>query len=112
MPYSPNFRQNPAKTTHFTRRSLNFTFKEFKADTGELKLSEVISVSTFPEISGAEVQERISWFDGYLTTILQRGVRILAEISKISTLPNLLRIIANRVGGLVNEAVILPGIRV
>ena len=61
-------------------------------------------MSTFPEISGEEVRERISWFDGYLTTILQRDVRTLAEISKISTLPNLLRIIANRVGGLVNEA--------
>lgn len=78
--------------------------KEFKADSGELKLTEVISISTFPEISGAGVHKQTSWFDGYLTTILQRDVRTLAEISKISTLPNLLRIIANRVGGLVNEA--------
>jgi predicted AAA+ superfamily ATPase len=47
---------------------------------------------------------RTSWFDGYLTTILQRDVRALAEIEKLSTLPNLLRILASRAGGLVNDA--------
>ena len=35
---------------------------------------------------------------------MQRDVRALAEIEKLSTLPNLLRILANRAGGLVNDA--------
>lgn len=44
------------------------------------------------------------WFDGYITTILQRDVRALAEIEKLSAIPNLLRILANRAGGLLNDA--------
>ncbi len=78
--------------------------KDFEADSGQHKLSDVIRASTFPEISGADIHERTTWFDGYLTTILQRDVRALAEIEKLSTLPNLLRILANRAGGLINDA--------
>ncbi|NCT41847.1 MAG: ATP-binding protein [Alphaproteobacteria bacterium] len=78
--------------------------KDFEADSGKNKLSDVIRASTFPEISGADIHERTTWFDGYLTTILQRDVRALAEIEKLSTLPNLLRILASRAGGLINDA--------
>ena len=80
----------------FIRRLFN---QDFAADSGTHKLSDVIRASTFPEISGADVYERTTWFDGYLTTLLQRDVRVLAEIAKLSTLPNLLRILANRAGG-------------
>ena len=69
-----------------------------------MKLADIIKRATFPEISGATARMRTSWFDGYLTTILQRDVRALAEIEKLSTLPNLLRILASRAGGLVNDA--------
>jgi predicted AAA+ superfamily ATPase len=78
--------------------------KDFETDTAKHKLSDVIRAATYPEISGVDVHERTTWFDGYLTTILQRDVRALAEIEKISSLPNLLRILANRSGGLVNDA--------
>jgi len=78
--------------------------KDFAPGTGKHKLSDVIRASTFPEVSGADIHERTNWFDGYLTTILQRDVRALAEIEKLSTLPNLLRILANRAGGLINDA--------
>ena len=78
--------------------------KDFKNYTGKSQLSDIIRVATFPEIAGAEMHERTTWFDGYITTILQRDVRALAEIEKLSTLPNLLRILANRAGGLVNDA--------
>ncbi len=78
--------------------------KDFEADKNKQNLSDIIRTATFPEISGADIHERTTWFDGYLTTILQRDVRALAEIEKLSTLPNLLRILANRAGGLVNDA--------
>lgn len=77
---------------------------DFKPDNGKHKLADMIRAATFPEISGASARERTNWFDGYLTTILQRDVRALAEIEKLSALPNLLRILANRAGGLVNDA--------
>ncbi len=78
--------------------------KDFEADGGGVKLSDAIHAATYPEISGAGAQKRVEWFDGYLTTILQRDVRALAEIQKLSELPNLLRILASRAGGLVNDA--------
>lgn len=78
--------------------------KDFEADSAKHKLADIIRLATYPEISGSEKPERTTWFDGYLTTILQRDVRALAEIEKLSTLPNLLRILANRAGGLVNDA--------
>ena len=86
---------------NFIERLFN---KGFEADSAKLKLADIIRLATYPEISGSEKLERTTWFDGYLTTILQRDVRALAEIEKLSTLPNLLRILANRAGGLVNDA--------
>ena len=78
--------------------------KDFDADMKKHKLSDVIRMSTFPEISGANNYDRTTWFDGYLTTILQRDVRSLAEIEKLNAVPNLLRILASRAGGLINDA--------
>ena len=86
---------------HFIERLFN---KDFETDASKQKLTEVMRLATYPEISGSEKLERTTWFDGYLTTILQKDVRALAEIEKLSTLPNLLRILANRAGGLVNDA--------
>lgn len=85
----------------FTERVFN---KDFAPDSGKCDLLDMIRQATFPEISSAKTNERTDWFDGYLTTILQRDVRSLAEIEKLSTLPNLLRILASRAGGLVNDA--------
>ena len=78
--------------------------KDFEIDARKHKLLDVIRTATFPEISGADAHERTTWFDGYITTILQRDVRALVEIEKLSILPNLLRILASRAGGLVNDA--------
>lgn len=78
----------------------------FLKDNDEHKLIDIMLQATYPEASGMKIPERTSWFDGYLTTILQRDVRTLAEIEKLSTLPNLLRILATRSGGLVNDAYI------
>lgn len=78
--------------------------REFQTDNNQYTLSHMINQATFPEITAMGTKERNIWFDGYLTTILQRDVRALAEIEKLSVLPNLLRILANRAGGLINDA--------
>jgi len=70
----------------------------------ELSVTDAIKSATFPEISGKSASERSIWFDGYLTTILQRDVRMLAELDKISVLPGLLRMLATRAGNLINDA--------
>lgn len=58
----------------------------------------------FPEISGKDVNERNEWFEGCLTTLLHRYVGMLSELEKISMLPTLLQVLANRAGGLMNDA--------
>jgi len=67
-------------------------------------LLQAMRLSTFPEISEKSDKEREIWFGGYLTTILQRDVRMVAEIEKATLLPKLLRVVAARAGNLVNEA--------
>ncbi len=80
---------------------------EFRSEgSGAADLIQVIGAATYPEISGSGASGRRTWFDGYLSTILQRDVRSLAEIEKLSAVPNLLRILANRAGGLSNDAAI------
>jgi predicted AAA+ superfamily ATPase len=83
-------------------RLINFDFIGI-ADRG-LSITDAIKLATFPDIADKNAKERSIWFDGYLTTILQRDVRLIAELGKISVLPNLLRILAIRAGNLLNDA--------
>jgi len=76
----------------------------FPAFQTKVSLNEAIRAATFPEISGKEARERSEWFEGYLTTILQRDVRAIAELDKISLLPVMLRALALRAGSLMNDA--------
>jgi predicted AAA+ superfamily ATPase len=65
---------------------------------------DVMRRATFPEITDLDENTRRHWFESYITTILQRDVRQIADIAKVSALPNLLKILASRTGGLINEA--------
>ena len=70
----------------------------------DYSIADAIKLSTFPEISGNSSTERNTWFDGYLTTLLQRDVRSLADLEKIAVLPALLRVLATRAGNLLNDS--------
>jgi predicted AAA+ superfamily ATPase len=78
----------------------------FKPHTSKpkLQLTDIIRKSTFPEITVENNDRRRQWFESYITTILQRDVRQIADIAKLGVLPNLLKVLAGRAGGLVNEA--------
>jgi predicted AAA+ superfamily ATPase len=69
-----------------------------------LTITRAIKAATFPEIADKNDKERSIWFEGYLATILQRDVKLLADLEKISVLPNLLRILATRAGNLLNDS--------
>lgn len=57
----------------------------------------------YPEVLGLrDPDRRAAWFDAYVATILQRDVRDLASIEGLTDLPNLLRLLAARTGGLLN----------
>ncbi len=67
-------------------------------------LVEVIRKATFPEVSEEDDERRRQWFESYITTILQRGVRQIADIAKLGVLPNLLKVLGGSAGGLINDA--------
>ena len=90
-------------------RMFKMDFKGMK-DSG-LSIIDAMKAGTFPEISGKQPREYRVWFDGYLATILQRDVRMLAELEKIAYLPTLLRILAVRAGNLINDSDISRDIR-
>ena len=59
----------------------------------------------YPEaIQRQAVDRRAAWFAAYISTILQRDVRDLAQIDALHTLPNLLKLLAARASGLLNLA--------
>ncbi len=64
----------------------------------------VIQRATFPEITNENARARHQWFESYIMTIMQRDVRQIAQIEKLGVLSILLRILASRAGGLINEA--------
>jgi predicted AAA+ superfamily ATPase len=59
----------------------------------------------YPEVLGRkESARRHAWFRSYVTTILQRDVRDIAQIGGIAELPRLLSVLAARSSSLVNIA--------
>jgi len=59
----------------------------------------------YPEaLARATGQARARWFDGYLTTLVQRDVRDLAQIEGVIQLPSLLATLAARAGSPLNFA--------
>jgi len=69
-----------------------------------MQLDDIIHRATFPGISGAPRADGRLWFDGYLSTLLQRDVRQLAEIENVPALSNMVKVLAARAGGLLNDA--------
>src|SRR5665811_1553775 len=69
------------------------------------ELLENVLAGGYPPVdarpSGAR---RKAWFQSYLTTILQRDVRDLANITDLTAVPRLLAVVASRAGGLLNFA--------
>ncbi|NOZ03219.1 MAG: ATP-binding protein [FCB group bacterium] len=57
----------------------------------------------FPEaVQRTSERRRNAWFSAYITALLQRDIRDLANIEGLTDMPRLLSLIAGRVGGLLN----------
>lgn len=83
------------------------TFTNFNAapDSGKADVIRRIVRGGYPEPLARSVPaRRRAWFNSYLTTILQRDVRDIANIESLTALPRLLTILAARTGGLLNLA--------
>lgn len=95
-----------AEATHNSPGGLERIMKlDFKGiDDRGLTLLAAIKRATFPEIAMLEEDKRKIWFDGYISAILQRDIKQIAELEKASILPHLLNILAARTGGLMNDS--------
>jgi len=80
----------------------------FRPDYKEQKTNDLASrilTGGYPEMLLRKERERQNaWFKSYITTILQRDVRDIANIEKLSELPRLLSLLATRAGTLLNFA--------
>lgn len=76
----------------------------FKQEKNNNLVSKILS-GGFPEMQTRKNRERQkAWFRSYITTILQRDVRDIANIEKLGDLPRLLSLFASRAGTLLNFA--------
>jgi len=76
--------------------------------TVDLDRSEIIKRTLcggYPEsVSRPTPRRRTAWLESYVNTIVQRQVRDLANIEYLTEIPRLLRLLAARVGSLLNVA--------
>jgi len=64
-----------------------------------------IVVGGYPEVTQRpKAERRREWFSSYITTILQRDVRAMADIEGLAVLPRMLALLAAQSGGLLNTA--------
>ncbi len=70
---------------------------------GEGDLKGRVLAGAYPEvIQRSAGKRRDAWFAAYITALLQRDVRDLANIDGLTDMPRLLSLLAARVGGLLN----------
>lgn len=75
-------------------------------------LSRIV-IGGYPEVIGRKAEDRRrAWFGAYITTILQRDVREIANIEGLTELPRLLAQLATRASGILNLADISRGINI
>lgn len=78
------------------------TFSTHPASTDRQSWIKKIITGGYPEALTRAESRRKAWFDAYITTILQRDIRDLANIEGLIRLPNLLKLLATRTAGLLN----------
>ena len=67
-------------------------------------LTERVARGGYPRAVAREPARRADWFASYITAILQRDIRDLANIAGLADMPKLLRMLATRQGSTVNYA--------
>lgn len=71
---------------------------------GRNDLARRIAAGGYPEAVLRTSARRPAWFRAYITTILQRTVRDIADIERMHEIPRLLTVLATRTGTLLNVA--------
>lgn len=77
------------------------------------ELLKIVAVGGFPEaMSRGSERRRLDWSRSYLTSVLTRDLRDIAEIEKLTELPKFVRLLAEHSGRLVNYSEFASGINV
>ena len=93
------------KREGFLNRLFEGALAKAKAPPVREDVPERLTRGGYPEaIQRQAADRRAAWFAAYISTILQRDVRDLAQIEALYTLPNLLKLLAARASGLLNLA--------
>jgi predicted AAA+ superfamily ATPase len=62
-----------------------------------------ISTGGYPEVLQRETERRrAKWFESYIISVLQKDIRELSNIEGLTQIPNILQLIATRVGSTIN----------
>ncbi len=85
--------------TIFNQQIPNVSEKLVKSD-----LYTKMNIGGYPMVQDIDAIARESWFNSYITTLLQRDVKDIANIVGLSELPMLLKLLATRAGNLLNVA--------
>ncbi len=89
----------------FVKRLFAGTIAKVKSSTTKDDLASRLTRGAYPEaIQRKGEDRRTAWFASYISTILQRDVRDLAQVDALHTLPNLVKLLAARTSGLMNMA--------
>lgn len=91
------------KETNFIKRAFCSDFS-LQKESEDNNIINKIKSATFPEPSLSKNINASRWFNSYITTLLRRDIREIANIEKLSDIPIMLKIIANRTGSLINES--------
>jgi len=99
----------PFSVSEIKETGVNFLEKLWNDDLTPKKypranIVSLISSATFPGIALDRKIDRFQWFNDYLTTLLQRDVRPLADIKNPENVYKLIVSLSQRAGGLLNNA--------
>lgn len=79
-------------------------FKSPKHPLSKPDLYKKMITGGYPSIQNTSEENEEAWMRAYLNLILQRDIKDLAQIEKLTEMPNLLRILAHQSAGLLNVA--------
>ena len=78
--------------------------KKFKpSKTSWKEIARKMNIGGYPEsLARSSASRRNKWFSDYITAVLQKDIRELANIEGLTEIPNVLKLIATRVGSTIN----------
>lgn len=92
------------KTGNFVESLFKKKFQLSAKISTKISVIEAMKKATFPEISLNKKIDAVRWFNDYITNLMQRDIKNLSMIDKLTILPQMLKIIASRAANLLNNS--------